>query len=256
MNGLKVGGNHKELIETLSEDILQTFKEIHLIDKYDIYQYLMDYWTSTMQDDVVMIVLDGWIANSDLVPAGLVIARYFKAEQGAIDQLYSDKDTLTAQKEEMEEEQGGEEGILEDLKSDKGKISKGEVQKRIKEIKDDPDFADELVVLQAYLSLLDQETDTGRKIKQAQKVLNAKVTAKYPALSEEEVKRLVVEDKWLAFLREEIDSEVEKTSHKLTQRVKELAERYSCPLPELEKETETLGARVEEHLNKMGFRWN
>jgi hypothetical protein len=53
----------------------------------------MDYWDSTMQDDVYLISVDGWQAQTyqlqgktkgwtcDLVPKNLVIARYFEKEQ-------------------------------------------------------------------------------------------------------------------------------------------------------------------------------
>ncbi len=127
-----------------------------------------------MQDDVYMILNDGWIANKELIPPELIINRYFKAEQEAIEQLESEKDALTAQKEEMEEEHSGEEGVLEELKSDKGKISKGAVKDRLKEIKDDPEYADELAILDAYLELIEQESDAGRKISKAQKEFEVK----------------------------------------------------------------------------------
>jgi type I restriction enzyme M protein len=44
-------------------------------------------------------------------------------------------------------------------------------------------------------------------------------------------------------------------SQALTGRVKELAERYALPLPELAEEVETLSAHVVEHLKKMGASW-
>jgi type I restriction enzyme M protein len=50
----------KALIETLSEDLLETFEKARLLDPYDIYQHLMDYWAKTMQDDVYLITSDGW----------------------------------------------------------------------------------------------------------------------------------------------------------------------------------------------------
>jgi type I restriction enzyme M protein len=255
LKALKIGDHPKELINTLSEDLLKTFTAVHLIDKYDIYQYLMDYWTNTMQDDIDMIVNDGWIANAELIPADLIIARYFQTEQEAFNWLTREKDTLTAQKEEMEEENSGEEGVLEELKSDKGKISKNDVAKRIKEIKDAPDFADELVILNTYLNLLDQEAEAGRKIKEAQKGLTTKVTAKYPTLSEHEIKIQIVDDKLISTLRKEVESEVEKISQTLTNRIKKLTERYVIPLPSLEKNVEILNSKVQEQLKKMGFIW-
>jgi len=255
LNGLVISDSPKELIETLSEDILQTFTETRLIDKYDIYQYLMDYWTSIMQDDVFMIVTGGWGANSNLIPAEFIIARYFKTEHNVIDQLENEKDTITTQKEEMEEEHSGKEGVLEELKSDKGKLSKGRIQKRVKEIGDDLEFTDELDILKTYLNLLEQEITAGKKIKNAQKILDAKVTAKYPLLLEAEVKTLVVEDKWIAALWEDIEGEVENIAQNLTCRVKELAERYNDPLPKLKEAVENLDVKVDAHLMRMGFEW-
>ena len=155
----------------------------------------------------------------------------------------------------MEEEHGGEEGVLEELKSDNGKISKGEVVKRIREIKDDKDFAEESIILNAYLNLLEKETEAGRKIRKAKEDLTTKVSKKYPTLSENEVRTLVVDDKWIATLREEIEGEIEKISQDLTQRVKELADRYSTPLPSLEEQVEILNSKVVAHLRKMGFEW-
>jgi type I restriction enzyme M protein len=245
----------KEFIEALSEVLFEEFADLPLIDKYDIYQYLMDYWTTTMQDDVYMILNDGWTANKELIPPELIVNRYFKAEQENIALLESEKDTLTALKEEMEEEHSGEEYAFEELKSDKGKLSKGVVQNRVKEIKDDPEYADEQEILEIYLELMEQESDAGKKISQAQKKLSYSVNAKYSVLSEEEVKKLVVDYKWLTTLRGEIESEVHKISQIITSRVKQLAERYADPLPKLEKEVVLLRTKVEKHLYKMGFEW-
>ena len=111
------------------------------------------------------------------------------------------------------------------------------------------------MVLNAYLTLLEQESEFDKRIKQAQKDLDAKVAAKYHTLTEEEGRKLVVEDKWLAALRKDIDDEVEKVSQYLTWRVKELAKRYDTPLPKLEEGVEILKTQVKEHLKKMGFEW-
>lgn len=252
---LKIGDHPKEVIHFLSEDLLKTFTGIHLIDKYDIFQYLMDYWTITMQDDVDMIVNDGWNANIELIPADLIINRYFQTEQEAFDWLTKEKDTLTAQIEEMEEENSGEEGVLEALKSDKDKISKSEVTKRLKEVNGDPEFADELNTLKTYLDLLDQEAEAGRKIKVAQKGLTEKVAAKYSALTLDEIRILIVYDKWTSTLRGEIESEVEKISQNLTHRGKDLAERYIVPMSKIEEAVEEISAKVDVHLKNMGFEW-
>ena len=93
-------------------------------------------------------------------------------------------------------------------------------------------------------------------MRDAQKALDAKVIAKYKALSEDEVKTLVVDDKWLAALATAVQTELDRVSQALTGRIKELAERYATPLPRLTEEVDALSAKVDAHLKKMGFVWN
>jgi len=153
----------------------------------------------------------------------------------------------------MKEEHGGDEGLLESVVNEKGNITKGDLKNRIKEIKDDSEFADELALLQKYTELLEKEADCKSKIKEAENKLEKKVIAKYPTLSLDEIKTLVVERKWMDELENRVMSEVERTSQTLAGRIKELAERYSETLPEIEIETKILTAKVDEHLAKMGF---
>jgi len=62
LNVIKPGDRPKALIETLSEDVLETFGNARLLDAYDVYQHLMDYWAEkTMQDDLYLIAQAGWI---------------------------------------------------------------------------------------------------------------------------------------------------------------------------------------------------
>jgi len=255
MKGITVGCKPKALIIALSEDILLTFADARLIDAYDVYQHLMSYWSDVMQDDVYMIASDGWQANTDLVPNKLIINRYFAAEQKAIEELESRKEAVSREMEEIDEEHGGEGGLLEESKNDKGKLTKATVTARLKEIKNDPDSADECKVLNDYLALVEKESVYSRKVKDAQKALDAKVSARYSLLTEQEVISLVVDDKWLSTLSSDIQTELDRISQALTGRIKELAERYSTPLPALNQEVEALSARVDEHLKMMGFCW-
>ena len=77
----------------------------------------------------------------------------------------------------------------------------------------------------------------------------------YPKLSEAAVKTLVVEDKWLATLHTALHNEVERTAHTLAQRVQELADRYATPLPQIDDQVTALTAKVNQHLERMGFAW-
>jgi type I restriction enzyme M protein len=62
-----------------------------------------------------------------------------------------------------------------------------------------------------------------------------------------------VDDKWVATLEQAVKGEMDRISQRLTQRIKELAERYATPLPMLITETETLTKKVDAHIEKMGF---
>lgn len=64
LKGFGVDGHPKPLIETISEDLLATFKTAPLLNAYDIYQHLMDYWAETMQDDCYLIATEGWKAGA------------------------------------------------------------------------------------------------------------------------------------------------------------------------------------------------
>ncbi len=266
---IAVGDKPKKLIPMLGEDLLQSFSGLSLINKYDIYQCLLTYWAETMQDDVYALVDDGWEAGKDidkddkkknewegrLIPKQKMINRYFNAEQKTIEKLEADRDEVTRQMEEMAEEQSGEEGLLSDVISDKDKITKAAVQQRIKEIKDDEESADELRILKEYQKLLEQESELNKRIREAQSALEKKVQAKYKVLSVEEIKKLVVEDKWLAKLEQDVQTEIQRVSQRLTGRIKELSERYESTLPKLSAEMTELEKKVNAHLYKMGFSW-
>ncbi|RLG29910.1 type I restriction-modification system subunit M [Methanosarcinales archaeon] len=257
----------KVVVHDLSESILQSFSGIDLVDKYDVYQHLMTYWIETMQDDAYQIAADGWKAelspviekknewDSDLLPKQLVIDQYFATEQSTIEQLEAERDAESLRMEEMEEEHCCEDGLLECVRTDKGKISKGNVQKRIKEIKGaiDADAAEELGVLEAYLKLMGAEADANKKIKDARKALDKQVIDRYKVLTEDEVKTMVVNDKWMAAISEDVKTEMERISQRLARRIKELAERYATPMPAMNATVDELEMKVNGHLEKMGF---
>ena len=55
--------------------------------------------------------------------------------------------------------------------------------------------------------------------------------------------------------RSALQGELDRVGQTLTARIRELAERYATPLPQLTDEVATLAARVEAHLIKMGASW-
>jgi type I restriction enzyme M protein len=283
LKGLGKGSKPKALIETVSENLLEAFRHAPLLDAYDVYQRLMDYWGEIMQDDAYLIGGDGWIEagrprqiveekgkrskekpdftlgkvkfKAELIPPALVIARYFAAEQGEIDKLEMEVAALTQDMEEMAEEHGGDEGLLAAAKTDKDKITKASVVARLKAIKNDPDAGDERKLLTEYLALAEKESQASEKLGQAQEALTKAVAAKYGKLSEDDIKTLVVEDKWLSTVAAVIQRELDRVSQTLTGRIQQLADRYVTPLPKLAADVDELSARVQGHLRRMGAVW-
>lgn len=241
----------KELIHQISEDLLDRFKDSLLIDKYDVYQYLMDYWLETMRDDVYMIIEEGWVANGELIPKELMIDKFFKEEKNELEKLEMEREEAQREKEEFEEENTGEDGVLEELKNDKGNITKTNLNKRIREIKKDEAYEDELEILEKYLDLINKESDLKKQIKEKEKSLEKKVEKKYKELSIDEIKDIVVKDKWIRSITDVITTEMDRISHRLTTRIKELAERYKETLPEIERKVEELSKKVDMHLKRI-----
>lgn len=257
LKGISQESHPKQLIEQLSEGLLHTFDTVKLIDQYDVYQHLMSYWSDIMQDDAYLITADGWQAGNDasngLIPPQLIIARYFVTERDAIESLEAERDAVSRQMEALDEEHGAEEGLLAEAKNDKGKLTKVSVSALLKDIKNEADVADQRNQLNAYLALIEQESSSSKKVKDAQKLLDAKVAAQYAKLSNDEIQTLVVEDKWLITLAADMQTELERVSKALTGRIKQLAERYAETLPQLAADVAALDAKVEAHLTKMGF---
>jgi type I restriction enzyme M protein len=284
-------GHPKALIAATAEALLTTFKPAKLLDAYDIYQHLLDYWVSTMQDDTYLIAADGWVQGaqpreivqvkdknnklawlephdyligkrrykSDLVPAAILVAKYFATERTAIDTLANHLANQQQQLDDMLEEHSGEDGLMAEViegEGDKQKVNAKALKARLKEIAKDRDYADEHKVLTAYAAVQEELATTKAQIKAAEEALDKKVHAQYPLLSEADIKTLVVDDKWMAHLAAAVQGELDRVSQTLTGRIRELAERYATPLPTLVDDVAALSAKVDEHLKRMGATWN
>lgn len=265
---LQKGFHPTALISELAENLLNHYANKPLIDKYHIYQHVMDYWAETMQDDCYLIAEEGWKATTyriiekdkkgkekdkgwacDLVPRSLVINRYFTKEQEDINQLSTWLETLTSRMTELEEEHGGDEGVFADFE----KINKVEITKHFKEIKNDKLASDEIAILNEWIALNDEESELKKQLKIAENELDASAYVQYAKLNEDEIKSLVVNDKWIIVIAAKIRGELDNISQALTQRVKELAECYEETLPELTLQVTELENNVRAHLEKMGF---
>jgi len=270
MKRFKQGDKPKSLIEALSEDLLTTFKEIDLLDAYDLYQHLMDYWSESMQDDAYLIAADGWVAKPqriietdkkgkqkdkgwtcDLIPKPLIVARYFAKEKAALDAKQAELESASSQLAELEEENSGDAAVF----AGYDKINASQIKDRIEEIGADPDGEEELAVLKQWLKLSDQETKLKKTVKALDATLDQLAHDQYAKLDATAIKTLVVDDKWLARLTVDLHGELDRVSQTLTQRIRELADRYAVPLPALEKDVATLSAKVNKHLKRLGVVW-
>ena len=277
---LGVGDLPKALIRDLSEDLLQRFGDLPLLDRYDVYQCLMDYWDEVMQDDVYLVVTEGWAEAArprvlvpvkgkgpaerpdltvkrtkykmDLVPPELVVARYFATERAEIDRLRTDEEAIARDLEEFVE-YCEEDGVLDEATSDTGRVTQAAVKARLKEVADDPRGHEEREALDVCLDLMKGLAKAKKATKTAQTKLDAKVLARYATLTASEITELVVGDKWMAAVESAIGQEVERLTGGLVDRVRILEGRYAKPLPELGRQVEDYRARVEGHLKRMGL---
>ena len=274
LRSIEVKASPGEIIHTLSEDLLERFDTLPLLDRYEIQQELMGYWEKVMQDDVYLIAADGWVKAAkprdiiqdkrmketpdlvtkkneykmDLIPPALIVARYFANEQAAIKMLKMEQAAAENELVEFAEEYTSEDGLLTEATNTKGNIIASSVKERLKASQMEPNSKEERKVLMLYAVF----TNAASEVKKEQEALDQQVLKHYTMLTEVEIKVLVVEDKWLASIQAIITSEVERLVQALTDRVEELEERYAQRLSDLEQEVEALSVKVKKHLQKMG----
>jgi type I restriction enzyme M protein len=281
LKDLKQGAKPKAIIRALSEDLLDRFAQLPLLNNYDAYQRLMDYWADVMQDDVYLISAEGWIEAAkpraaidnkekniretpdltverkkykmDLVPPRLIVAGCFAKEQVKIDRLELQREMAERELEEFIEENSGEDSPLEDAKTNKGTVTQASVAERLKEIESEAESEHDQKVLAQCLELIKAETAIGKAVREAQTKLDSEVLAHYAKLTESEIKALVVEDKWFSAIQTAHKGEVQRLTQHLASRAKELEERYTVTLSERVKDVDELSVRVETHLKQMGL---
>lgn len=280
------GARPKELIAQWSESLLNKIKgHSGLVDAYDAYDVLLNYWIEVMQDDCYMVTNDGWtypqvravkrkettdkkskekkVKESacmydeivcDLLPVDIVLQAFFGNEVAAINQLVAEleaqqsaMDEVVEQNAELFDFDGGDNADAE--KS----IKPAEVKKVIKNAKTNGTTHDELEVLKQWIALSDSKEQTAKALKQQRSALTEAVVAKYAVLTEDEVKNLVVEHKWLSSIVGGCQALMQQVTHRITADVVALAERYESTLPELAQSTAAYEAEVNDYLKQMGF---
>lgn len=287
MEDIQVGDKPKELIHTIAEDMLTRFAEAPLIDRYEAYQRLMSYWAEAMQDDVFIIAHDGWEAAkelrtarheyvkskdgkkdnikwleeadltvnkvrlvADVIPPRLIVARFFPELQQAVDDSQAKAEELGREIEELVEEYGAEGGLLADALTETGKLTAATIKARQKSGQAEPE---ELKLLKQVAKLMTAETAAKKAVKEAEEGLTEATLMKYPELTEEEIRALVVDDKWLTDIANLIEAEIEARTEQMTARVRLLTERYGHTLPEMTASVTDHTKKVMAHLASMGF---
>ncbi|MGP9659031.1 N-6 DNA methylase [Halomonas sp. AOP31-B1-25] len=246
LSGITQGDHPRKLIHTIAEDMLTRFATAPLVDKYEAYQRLMSYWATTMQDDVFVISGGGWLAAcelrearkemkdnktkwleegdltvnkvrlvADVIPPALITARFFPDLKDALDTATARAEERGREIEELTEEHGAEGGLLADALTDTGKLTAASVKAREKSGEAD---AEERSLLKQAAKLIAEDAKAKKAAKEAEAKLTEAVLKKYPNLTEEEIRTLVVQDKWIADITTAIGAEVEARTESLTAR--------------------------------------
>lgn len=143
--------------------------------------------------------------------------------------------------------------------NDKGSVTKSTITKAIIEARANAPVKkeyrhdyEELIKAYAWADTIEA---VGKEIKEKETALNKAVRDKYAVLTDEEIKDLLINRKWLSVVQNGITALYMSTSHFLASRVDELGERYEMTLSELTQSTEDYEAKVKAHLERMGFVW-
>lgn len=275
--------NH--LINTISDDLLARFTPIPLLDKYNVYERLMSYWHESMHDDVYLIMADGWHSAAkprktiedkerklseapdlvvgsgrsaakfkmDLIAPELVVARYFPGEQTRVDELGAALEAATAAVVDHAGEHGAEEALLSDATNDKGAYTKQLLTAATKTAKAAHD-EEALACANDALKLFNAESAVKKLAKDAQTALDLATLKTYGDLSDDEIKRLVLADKWQTTIAQRVAGEVEALTLDLAARLQQLGERYSATVEDLDAQLDRLESKVAGHLADMGVR--
>ncbi len=246
----------------------------------DVYAIAIDGWKAGNQWERTVIKgkkgKDGQSAKDKEVPGLAGIQGRLISPELMIDVFFSDLndkiketeqtiETAIAGIAEIEEEQSDEDGLFADLE----KINVGEVTKLLK-AKEKESFAmaaepqavygantskNEKEILENYIHFSETIKKANGEIKVLQAELEKAIIAKYPTLTETEIKNVVINYKWKATLRNTIQQEQDKISQGLTQRIQALAERYASTLTTLDAGLISAENKVKLHLQKMNLIW-
>ena len=351
--GLTADTNPKALIRDISGRLLAVYHGSRLLDRYDVYDCLLNYWNEKLQDDVYAIKTSGYEVGREieyeyakkkakdenggtisvddksrvksfdgaLIPRTIVERTYFADECAAITALEEQCGLIESELDEMREEESGEDGLLLEVLNENGdSIPRAKLTKHIKELeakktseeadslaqaaalfnagktdeieallKRDPSlatyelqnkrgifikskiaaalkaaqadavmpeiYADEYAALCTYQEKLALLDEANKRLKILRKELDNKVEKKYGALTVDEIKHLLFDEKWMARLSCDIGNEIDQVLNALASKALLIAKRYEHTLKQIEDKTSASKAEVKAALERMGYKW-
>ncbi len=275
-NDLEPGFNPKTLIESVCSKVLQEFEKGEILDQYGVYQLFKDYYNEVLQDDWFLISLNGFESakglrkliplkdknkkanyleepdfviqktyyKSDLIPKNLIKQRFFKEESNMLEELESALNESVAIYEEFIEEHSNEEGLFDGLKVNESVLKK--------ELKNATDPEDEQI-LKTALELLEAKNKAQKAKNKADEALELKAFHQYEKLEIEEIKDLIIKDKWLKRLKNALEDKILKRINAFSSALNAIIANYSNSLLELDKEVKESESKVLEHLKDLGL---
>lgn len=284
--------SNKEIILNLSEEILEKFSKLELLDKYDVYQVLLAYWNETMNDDVLLIIQDelgynlakitddikeepkeskkakkdsakekkpkepkiiGW--EGRLIPKQIVLDAFFALEQKEIEKAEEKLSQTESEFEEFIENNSDENGYFTDYMGDDEKIDSKKITSRVKLLaKEKKTQNEEYKILNNYVDYESSIKSQKKHITELKKVLDDNCRNRYETFTDEEIKDLLVNRKWYKAIDDGIQNLYITVANHLTKRIVELYERYENTLSELTTKLAEEEKVVFGHLTQMGFK--
>lgn len=252
----------KFFIEDLSNSMLKIFENDKLINKYEAYELLMEYYNNTLKDDLYLIIENGWIPKlvyaqdkngkikknefeSDLLPKNIIINEYFKEYAYKLEKKNNELDNLISEFEAKVEDNTGDD---QEIFKDDEKVNEKLIKEKIKE-----ETKENITVLKELLENLLKQKTVRKEIKDIQDNLNKLIINKYEELNEETSKELIINKKWFKDLENKFNDIYENIIYVLSNQLTIEVENYEKTLQQLVKETSNLESLVLKDLERMGY---
>lgn len=258
----------KTLIANWGEKLLtEAKKDLKLVAPYNVYEILMNYWAETMQDDCYMVSRDGWKVNlvetkkkstfedmeCDLLPIPVVVNEYYSDEYNNIIGKRSELEQLNSEIDSLQEDNADafDEGLYEMLE----KVNEANVKKAVAAAKKNQIDADSdtVKIWNRYLELCTKKKELSKSISSLVDDLTAKIKAEYSKLTPEDIRALVIDNKWISEIKGRSAAENKRVSESISNQVSVLNKRYADPLPAIEAEIGRLSSVVGNYLKSMGI---